>query len=79
MSGPVVRKLQDNLATLMLYSDEPDSVYDQAVVDGVKGFQRAYCYEEDGVATPEVQKAAAERFQRIAEAYETIKKQRGMK
>ena len=35
----------------------------------------------DRVSTlgPDVQKAAAERFQQISEAYETIKKQRGMK
>ena len=34
----------------------------------------------DKVSTlgPEVQKAAQEKFQKIQEAYETIKKQRGM-
>ena len=57
MSGPAVRQLQQDLTTLRLYSDDPDSVYDQAVVDAVKGFERAYGYEEDGVATAEIQKA----------------------
>jgi DnaJ like chaperone protein len=37
-------------------------------------------YHPDRVATlgPEVQKAAAEKFRQIQEAYETIKRQRGI-
>ena len=69
VSGPAVRNLQDNLTTLKLYSDEPDSVYDRAVVEAVTQFQQAYAYEEDGVATPEVQKAIAYEAQRLLETY----------
>lgn len=57
MGGPAVYKLQENLATLKLYDDALDSVYDVGVVEAVKAFQQAYCYEADGVATSEVQKA----------------------
>ena len=59
MSGPAVRVLQENLRALRLYDGGIDSVYDVEVVEAVKQFQRAYCYEQDGVATPEVQKAIA--------------------
>ena len=69
VSGPAVRNLQDNLATLKLYSDEPDSVYDRAVVEAVSRFQQAYAYEEDGVASPEVQKAIAYEAQRLLETF----------
>lgn len=70
MSGPAVRALQDDLATLRLYGDTPDSVYDVAVVDAVKQFQRAYGYDEDGVAAPRVQKAIAYEAARVAETFE---------
>ncbi len=69
MSGPAVRVLQDNLTALKLYTDAPDSVYDAAVVQAVKSFQRAYCYDEDGVAAPQVQKAIAYEAQRVAETF----------
>lgn len=69
MSGPAVRNLQSDLATLKLYTDAPDSVYDQAVVQAVKSFQRAYGYEEDGVATPEAQKAIAYEAGRVLETF----------
>ncbi len=69
MSGPAVRALQDNLKALKLYNDAPDSVYDAAVVDAVRQFQRAYGYEVDGVAEPTVQKAVAYEAGRLAETF----------
>lgn len=69
MSGPAVRALQDNLAVLRLYDDAPDSVYDRAVVDAVTRFQKAYAYEEDGVASPEVQKAVAYEADKLKETF----------
>lgn len=57
MSGPAVRSLQQNLATLLLYAGDVDSVYDIDVTEAVKVFQGAYGYTIDGVATPEVQRA----------------------
>ena len=44
-------------------------MYDAAVVQAVKSFQRAYCYDEDGVAAPQVQKAIAYEAQRVAETF----------
>ncbi len=69
MSGPSVRVLQDNLAVLKLYTDAPDSVYDAAVVEAVKRFERAYCYDEDGVAAPQVQKAIAYEAGKVTETF----------
>lgn len=69
MSGPAVRSLQNDLTVLCLYTDDPDSVFDQAVVEAVKGFQKAYGYEEDGVATPEVQKAIHYEAEKVQEAF----------
>ena len=69
MSGPAVRVLQDDLAALRLYGDVPDSVYDVAVVEAVKDFQRAYGYEANGVAAPEVQKAVAYEVERLRQAF----------
>ena len=57
MSGPAVRKLQENLQALRLYDDAVDSSYDVGVVEAVKAFQSAYGYEANGVASAEVQKA----------------------
>lgn len=58
MGGPAVRKLQENLATLRLYdANALDSVYDVDVTEAVRAFQRAYCYDDDGVASSAVQKA----------------------
>jgi len=69
MSGPAVRVLQGHLATLGLYGDPPDSVYDAAVEEAVRQFQRAYGYDEDGAATPTVQKAVAYEADRVAETF----------
>lgn len=66
MSGPAVKQLQGNLKVLRLYNDALDSVYDAAVVDAVKQFQRAYGYDQDGVAGPTVQKAIAYEAGRVA-------------
>ena len=53
-----------------------------ATDDEVKSAYRRMAMKNhpDKVATlgPEVQKAAAEKFRKIQEAYETIKKERGM-
>ena len=58
-NGPVVRRLQEELRYLGLYSGSLDSVYDPEVAEAVKRFQSVYGYAEDGVAAPEVQKAIA--------------------
>ncbi|MBR1820943.1 MAG: SH3 domain-containing protein [Clostridia bacterium] len=69
MSGPAVHKLQENLQALKLYGDALDSVYDVEVSEAVKGFQRAYCYAADGVATSEVQKAIDYEAGKVREAF----------
>lgn len=69
MSGPAVRALQENLRALRLYDGEPNTVYDAAVIDAVRQFQRAYGYEVDGVAEPIVQKAVAYEAGRLGEAF----------
>ena len=69
MSGPAVRALQENLRALRLYDDASDSVYDAAVVDAVRLFQRAYGYDVDGVAEPTLQKAIAYEAGRLAETF----------
>lgn len=69
MGGPAVRKLQENLATLKLYDEALDSVYDVAVVEAVKAFQQAYCYEIDGVASAEVQKAIDHEAGKVRETF----------
>ncbi len=69
MSGPAVKALQQNLAALGLYNDAPDSAFDADVVRAVAQFQRAYGWEEDGVATPTLQKAVAYEAGRLAEAF----------
>ena len=69
MSGPAVKALQNNLAALGLYRDTQDSVFDADVVRAVTQFQRAYGYEEDGVASPTLQKAVAYEAGRLAETF----------
>jgi DnaJ like chaperone protein len=74
----------------MFYKDRGDEsaytvleISPSATDDEVKAaFRRmAMKYHPDRVATlgPEVQKSATEKFRQVQEAYETIKKQRGMK
>ena len=69
MSGPAVKALQGNLAALGLYAGASDSVYDGDVARAVSLFQRAYGYDEDGAASPTLQKAVAYEAGRLAEAF----------
>ena len=57
MSGPVVRNIQQALADLRLYDGAIDGVFDVDVLEAAKKFQGAYGYKQDGVLTPEIQKA----------------------
>lgn len=57
-SGPVVRRFQEALCELGLYSDAIDSIYDVALTEAVKQFQLLCGYTVDGVATADVQRAA---------------------
>ena len=73
---------------IAMYYKDSDSAYavleisPSATDDEVKSAYRrmAMKYHPDKVATlgPDVQKAAEEKFRKVQEAYETIKKQRGM-
>ena len=86
----VIRLTSTDAASIIsMYYKEEQSAYTileispSATDDEVRAAYRRMAMKNhpDRVATlgPEVQKAAAERFQQIHEAYETIKKQRGMK
>lgn len=66
-SGPAVKKLQDALKQLGIYTGDLDSVYDVDVVNAVKVLQRLCGYGADGVATPEIQQLAYYEVERIAE------------
>ena len=78
----------DASSVIAMYYKEADSAYTvleispSATDDEVRAAYRRMAMKNhpDKVATlgPEVQKAAAEKFRKIQEAYETIKKQRGM-
>ena len=78
----------DAASVISMYYKEADSAYTvleispSATDDEVRAAYRRMAMKNhpDKVATlgPEVQKAAAEKFRKIQEAYETIKKQRGM-
>ena len=70
VSGPAVRKLQENLEALRLYGDAVDSSYDVGVVEAVKAFQGAYGYEANGVASSEVQKAIDYEARQVSAAFE---------
>ena len=54
-SGPVVKKLQQALEKLGLYTGPIDSVYDVEVAEAVKNFQTVCGINPDGVATSETQ------------------------
>ena len=79
----------DASSIISMYYKEEESAYTvleispSATDDEVRAAYRRMAMKNhpDRVSTlgPEVQKAAAERFQQIHDAYETIKKQRGMK
>lgn len=68
-SGPVVRKLQSELAALKLYDDEIDGVYDVDVIQAVQTFQGAYGYSVESIAQPEVQKAIRHEAEAVANAF----------
>ena len=78
----------DASSVIAMYYKDEDSAYavleisPSATNDEVKAAYRrmAMKHHPDKVATlgPEVQKAAQEKFEKIQQAYETIKKQRGM-
>ena len=78
----------DAASVLAMYYKEKESAYEvleispSATDDEVKSAYRrmAMKHHPDKVATlgPEVQKAAAEKFRKIQEAYETIKQERGI-
>lgn len=57
MSGPAVRSLQENLSKLRLYDGDLDGVFDIEVAESLKIFQSAYCYNTNGIASSEIQKA----------------------
>lgn len=57
MSGPVVRNMQQYLQTLGLYEGALDGVFDVDVREAALKFQGAYGYRQDGVLTPDIQKA----------------------
>ncbi len=57
MSGPAVRKLQQQLKDLQLYDSDIDGVFDVDVLEAAKRFQAAYAYPTDGVMVPQMLKA----------------------
>jgi DnaJ like chaperone protein len=88
--GSVIKLSNSDVNSLIaMYYKEELSAYKvleispNATDDEVRAAYRRMAMKNhpDRVSTlgPDVQKAAAERFQQISEAYETIKKQRGMK
>jgi DnaJ like chaperone protein len=88
--GSVIRLTSTDVSSLIaMYYKEEQSAYTvleispNATDDEVRAAYRRMAMKNhpDRVSTlgPDVQKAAVERFQQISEAYETIKKQRGMK
>ena len=78
----------DAASVIAMFYRDSDSAYavlevsPNATNDEIKTAYRrmAMKHHPDKVATlgPEVQKAAAEKFRQVQEAYETIKRQRGM-
>ena len=88
--GSVIKLTSTDVASLIaMYYREEESAYTvleispNATDDEVRAAYRRMAMKNhpDRVSTlgPDVQKAATERFRQISEAYETIKKQRGMK
>ncbi len=66
-SGPVVKKLQEALQNLGLYTGPLDGVYDVEVSDAIKAFQKVCGYTADGVATPEVQQLVYYELNKVRE------------
>ena len=69
MSGPVVRKMQQQLTDLKLYDSDIDGVFDVDVSEAVKRFQAAYAYPTDGVMVPEMQKALEYEADRVNQMF----------
>ncbi len=69
MSGPVVRKVQQQLTDLQLYDSAIDGVFDVDVLAAVKQFQSAYAYPTDGVLIPGMQKALEYESGRVKETF----------
>ncbi len=67
-SGPVVKKLQEALQTLGLYSGDMDSIYDVEVSDAVRLFQEACGYVADGCASAEIQQAIYYQLDKVNES-----------
>lgn len=71
MSGPVVRKVQQQLADLKLYDPNAiDGVFDVDVLAAVKQFQSAYAYPADGILIPGMQKALEYESATVKELFE---------
>ena len=66
-SGPVVKKLQEALQELGLYTGNIDSIYDVEVSDAVKLFQEACGYVADGCASAEIQQAIYYQLSQVRE------------
>ena len=88
--GSVIKLTSSDISSIiaMYYKDEESAytvleISPNATDDEVRAAYRRMAMKNhpDRVSTlgPDVQKAAAERFQQVHDAYETIKKQRGMK
>lgn len=69
MSGPVVRKMQQQLTDLKLYDSDIDGVFDVDVLEAVKRFQAAYAYPTDGIMIPEMQKALEYEADRVNQMF----------
>ncbi|MBO6170227.1 MAG: TerB family tellurite resistance protein [Bacteroidales bacterium] len=88
IAGVIGLTSSDAASIIAMFYKEADSAYSvleispSATNDEVKAAYRRMAMKNhpDKVATlgPEVQKAAAEKFRKVQEAYETIKRQRGM-
>lgn len=88
IAGSIRLSSSDAASVIAMFYKDSESAYavleisPSATDDEVKAAYRRMAMKNhpDKVATlgPEVQKAAAEKFRKIQEAYETIKKERGM-
>lgn len=69
MSGPGVKAMQANLASIGLYEGEIDGVYDDKTREAVALFQRALKYEETGIATSALQSDMAKAISKLTEMF----------
>lgn len=68
-SGPVVKKLQEALKALGVYTGELDSIMDLEVTEAIQKFQTACGYTADGVATAEIQNAIYYQLDQLTEKF----------